>query len=89
VVENRRKDDKPTWQKILGNIVLIGSTVSAIAWGWSIAGRYAVLSKTIDANAKVTTTNSHRLRDIEQELANRGPRIQDNKEEIDRLRGRK
>ena len=90
---NRRSTDKPTWQKVSHNVILVGSAIAALLMGFRVVGGYyieqeklKVMERTLDSLARNVEIVGKRLDAAERELDKRGPRILDNEREIDRLR---
>jgi len=84
----RRKDDKPSWEKVARNFLLVCAVVVNIAGLIVVAGRHFVVWETVQTNARNVAIIEVRLDKAESKLDGRRVEIDTNKEEIKRLRDR-
>ena len=92
----RRQDDGPSWKKVAHNVILVGSSITALIVGVRIIGthyrdeeRVRIIQRNIEAITRNLEALTIRIGAAERELDRRTPEIKHNAEEIRRLRDRR
>lgn len=93
--KNRREGDEPSWKKVALNVVLVGSSLTAVLVGVRVVGGYYVdqqkiriIERALESITRNIEYLERRIEETANEVERRGPRILDNEREIERLRNR-